>query len=131
VSWQNAVLVALGGAIGSLLRWAVIVAAGARFGAALPWGTLIVNVAGSFAIGVVAELAVGAVAGVTPAVRLFLATGICGGFTTFSTFTLDALTLTRDGNPGYAFVYVAASIALGLAALYVGIVTARLITSHA
>jgi CrcB protein len=127
VSWQNASLVAVGGAIGSVLRWAVIVVAGARLGAAFPWGTMIVNVAGSFVIGVVAELATGPIAGVSPAVRLFLATGICGGFTTFSTYSLDTLTLARDGSHLQAAAYLVASIVLGLVAAYLGIVAARLV----
>lgn len=129
MSWQNAALVAAGGALGSVLRWLVIVAAGARYGAAFPWGTLAVNLAGSYLIGVVAELALGPVS-VSPALRLFLATGICGGFTTFSSFTLDALVLTRDGNPGVAALYVGGSVALGLVALYLGVVTARLVTAQ-
>lgn len=128
MSWQNASLVAIGGAIGSVLRWAVIVLAGARFGAAFPWGTMIVNVVGSFVIGVVAELATGPIAGVSPAVRLFLATGICGGFTTFSTYALDTLTLTRDGGGIQALVYIIASVAFGLVAVYLGVVAARLVT---
>lgn len=129
MSWQNAALVAAGGALGSVLRWLVIVTAGARYGAAFPWGTLAVNLAGSYLIGVVAELALGPVS-VSPALRLFLATGICGGFTTFSSFTLDALVLTRDGNPGVAALYVGGSVALGLVALYLGVVTARLVTAQ-
>lgn len=130
MSWQNALLVAVGGAIGSVLRWAVIVAAGARFGLAFPWGTLAVNLVGSFVIGVIAEAATGPVAGISPGVRLFLATGICGGFTTFSTFSLDVLTLTRDGAGGLAFAYVAGSVVLGFGAVYLGVVAARLLSPH-
>ena len=127
MSWQSALVVALGGAIGSVLRWAVVVVAGARLGAGFPWGTLIVNVVGSFVIGAVAELALGPVS-MPPSLRLFLATGICGGFTTFSSFTLDTLVLTRDGNGALAFGYVGGSVALGLLALYLGVVAARLVT---
>jgi CrcB protein len=127
VSWQNALLVALGGAIGSVLRWVVIATAGARFGPAFPWGTLAVNLAGSFVIGAVFELTAGPGA-LSPGVRLFLATGICGGFTTFSTFTLDALALGREGSAAFALAYLGGSVVLGLVAVYLGVVAARAIT---
>lgn len=130
MTWQNGALVALGGALGSVLRWAVIVLAAGRFGAGFPWGTLIVNIVGSFIIGIVFELAGGSVISLSPAARLFIATGICGGFTTFSTFSLDALTLSRDGAPGEALLYLAGSVAAGLVAVYLGVVTGRLVTPH-
>lgn len=131
MSWQGAGWVALGGAIGSVLRWLTVVVAAQRFGAAFPWGTLAVNVAGSFVIGAIAEWAAGGVLGVTPTVRLFVATGVLGGFTTFSSFSLDALTLLRDGDAPLAFGYVAGSVALGLAAAYAGMLAARLVAPHA
>jgi CrcB protein len=130
VSWQNVLLVALGGAIGSVLRWIVIAVAGARFGPAFPYGTLAVNLAGSFAIGVVFELTAGPAGIISPPVRLFLATGICGGFTTFSTFTLDALALSREGSTPFALVYIVGSVVLGLVAVYLGVVAARVLTPH-
>lgn len=130
MSWQNGALVALGGAIGSVLRWAVILLAAGRFGPAFPWGTLAVNIVGSFVIGVVFELASGPVTSLSPAARVFIATGICGGFTTFSTFSLDALTLTRDGAPGEALLYLAGSVGAGLIAVYLGVVAGRLVTPH-
>ena len=127
MSWQAAALVALGGALGSVLRYAVTVLADARWGPGFPWGTLLVNVAGSFVIGVVAELAAGR--GVlSPATRIFIATGICGGFTTFSSYSLDALTLARDGAATPALLYVAGSVVLGLVAVYLGVAAARAIT---
>lgn len=131
MTWQAAGWVALGGAIGSVLRWAAIVLAAQRFGVSFPWGTLLVNVAGSFAIGAIAEWGAGGVLGVTPTVRLFVATGILGGFTTFSTFSLEALTLARDGSAGLATAYAAGSVALGFAAAYAGTVAARLLAPHA
>jgi CrcB protein len=130
VTLQNGLLVALGGAIGSVLRYAVALAAVARAGPGFPWGTLTVNVLGCFVIGLVAELATGGLLGISPSVRVFLATGICGGFTTFSSFGLDALQLTRDGALAAAFAYVAGSLVLGLVAVYAGIVAARLVASH-
>jgi fluoride exporter len=125
MSWQGAVLVVLGGAIGSLLRWAAIFMTIQRLGFGFPWGTLAVNVVGSFAIGVVAAWAVGGAFGVTPPVRLFLATGVLGGFTTFSSFSLETLNLIREGAVPQAFIYVAGSVLLGLAAASAGMVVAR------
>lgn len=122
MSWQNALLVALGGAIGSVLRYAVTIGAAARLGTAFPFGTLLVNVVGSFVIGAVAELATGPL---SPAGRIFLATGICGGFTTFSSLSLDALTLERDGTPGLALLYLGGSVALGMAAVVLGVAAVR------
>lgn len=131
MSWQAALYVAVGGALGSVLRYAVTLLAAARWGPALPWGTLIVNVVGSFVIGVVAELATGRGAFLSPGARIFIATGICGGFTTFSSYSLDALNLARDGAPAPALLYVAGSVVLGLVAVYLGVAAARAVTLSA
>ena len=81
--------VAAGGALGSVTRYLVGIASGRMFGTSFPWGTLIINVTGSFLIGAF----VGMFAtrwDLPPAARIFLTVGICGGYTTFSTFSLDA-----------------------------------------
>lgn len=109
------VMVALGGAIGSVLRYGV----GALV--AFPFGTLAVNVAGSLLIGAGwAWLAVRA-----PAAVPFLMVGILGGFTTFSTFSLDTLRLLGEGRIGLALAYVLASVLLSLAACGLGIAAFR------
>jgi CrcB protein len=131
VTLQNGLLVALGGAIGSLLRYAVGLIALASFGPAFPWGTLIINVVGCFVIGLVTQLAVTGAPGVTPTVRLFLATGLCGGFTTFSAFGLEAIQLGRIGHQAAAFAYVAASVVIGLIAVWVGLLAGRLVSPGA
>jgi fluoride exporter len=131
VTWQAALWVALGGAIGSVLRWATVALAAEFFGIGFPWGTLIVNLAGSFIIGIVAGLAMAGVPSVTPTVRLFVATGVLGGFTTFSAFSLDAVNLSRDGGGSLALTYVTSSVVLGIAAAYAGLVVVRAIRSHA
>ena len=131
MTWQAALYVAVGGAIGSVLRYVITVLAAVRFGPALPWGTLAVNVIGSFVIGVVAELAAGRGAILSPGARIFIATGLCGGFTTFSSYSLDAWNLARDGAIALALLYVAGSVVLGLAAVYLGVVAARLVTLSA
>lgn len=106
--------VALGGAIGSALRYGVNVSAGRAFGTGFPFATLIVNVAGSFAMGMlVAVLAQKGGMKFAP----FLMTGVLGGFTTFSAFSLDTMTLWERGQPGLALAYVAASVVLSLAAI--------------
>ncbi len=111
---------ALGGAFGSVLRWAVVSGV-ARLprAAAFPWGTLGVNLAGSCAIGFVLTLAFerGLVA---PGLRLFLVTGLLGGFTTFSAFSWETLVLVRDGYALAASGYVVGSVLGGLAAALLG-----------
>ena len=102
-------LVALGGAAGSVLRHLVSVAASGLLGAGFPWGTLAVNILGSAAIGIAAGI------GVQGEARLLLVTGFLGGFTTFSAFSLETATLFERA-PALALLYVAASVGLGLAA---------------
>jgi fluoride exporter len=119
-------LVFLGAGIGGALRHAVNVACAKACGVAFPWGTLAVNVAGSFAMGVLAGwLAARAGEGWSPSVRLFLATGVLGGFTTFSAFSLDAVVLWERGTHTAAFAYVAASVLLSVGGLLGGLAVAR------
>jgi CrcB protein len=109
------VWVALGGAIGSVARYACMLAGARWFGAAFPWGTLFVNVAGSFAIGLLAALVA---ADGRPLLgsdaRAFVLVGVLGGFTTFSSFSLETLALARNGALGAAGLNVAFSVALCL-----------------
>ena len=89
--------VALGGAIGSVARYLVGIGSGRLFGMAFPWGTLIINVTGSFLIGTF--IALFAIRwDLSQAARVFLTVGICGGYTTFSTFSLDAFYLMERGE---------------------------------
>jgi CrcB protein len=114
--------VALGGAIGASARHLTNVAMLRGFGPGFPWATVIVNVVGSFLMGV---LVVGLAA--TGGMRLapFLMTGILGGFTTFSAFSLDAISLWERGEPLQASLYVAGSVVLSLAALLAGMAATR------
>ncbi len=117
---RDALLVALGGALGSVLRWSVSSwLARLSRDAAFPWGTLAVNIAGSAAIGFVLTLAFER-GSVPPAVRLFLVTGVLGGFTTFSAFSWETLTLMRDGHVLAATGYAGGSLLGGLAAAAAG-----------
>lgn len=120
-SWDVLAVVAAGGALG----------AAARYGAGLawphhpggfPWATLVVNVVGCVAIGVLAGLA--------PRHRLarpFLGTGVLGGFTTFSTYAVDARTLVDAGRPVAAATYVAGTLVAALAAVWLGMLVVRLL----
>jgi len=106
-------LVAAGGALGSMGRYGVSLLAMTWLGAAFPWGTLVVNILGSGAIGVLVGQ------GISGGARLFWVTGVLGGFTTFSAFSLEtALLWERAAWQGVA--YVVASVGLGLAALALG-----------
>lgn len=119
---QTLLTVAAGGAIGSSLRYLVNVSAMRLFGPAFPWATLTVNVIGSFLMGaLVVWFANRDLMRLAP----FLMTGVLGGFTTFSAFSLDTVTLWQRGEATTAMLYVAASIILSLAALLAGMATVR------
>jgi len=121
---KHLLLVAAGGAIGSSLRHLVNMAALRWFGPGFPWSTLAVNIFGCFAMGVLVEL-IGRKFGASQEMRLFIATGILGGFTTFSAFSLDAAVLWERGAQGAAALYVSASVIGALAALFAGLWLAR------
>jgi CrcB protein len=117
-------IVALGSAIGGALRHAVNLGAARLLGTGWPYGTFTVNVVGSFAIG----LAAGYFAlkgNVSQAWRLFLTTGILGGFTTFSAFSLDAVLLYERGRLGLLALYLFGSIALSIGALFLALAVVR------
>lgn len=124
-----ALLVFLGGGIGSLARHGVNVAGGRFLGADFPWATLTVNVVGSFVMGLIAAwLAFRVGEGWSQHVRLLLTTGFLGGFTTFSAFSLDTAVLWERGAIGIATAYVAASVALSILALFAGLWIVRTIS---
>lgn len=118
-------LVALGGAIGASLRHGAGIAAVRLAPGSWPWATFFVNVTGSLAMGVVIGwLALkGSEGGQT--VRLFLATGVLGGFTTFSAFSLEVAEMMREGAMGRAASYAGASLFIGVTALFIGLWLAR------
>ena len=118
-------LVALGGGFGAALRHLVGMATLRLFGPAFPFGTLFVNVAGSFAMGLLVVWLAGRAGPENPALTRLLATGLLGGFTTFSSFSLDALTLLERGQVGLAGLYVGASVALALLGIAVGLAVGR------
>lgn len=110
-------LVGLGGGAGAILRYLIgLVPLGSQ--GAFPWKTLLINVAGSFLIGLIAALA--AKGTIAPRWELLLKTGVCGGFTTFSTFALESDQLMSRGSFGAAAFYMAASLAAGILAVVAG-----------
>ena len=113
-------IVFLGAGIGGLLRHLVNQATAQWFGADFPWGTLTVNIVGSLVMGLIAGYFASWSAG-SPAWRLFLATGILGGFTTFSSFSLDIVVLFGRGEAMAATLYVAASLVFSIAGLWAGL----------
>jgi CrcB protein len=127
---KSYLLVFLGAGIGGALRHGVNVGCARMCGTAFPWGTLTVNVVGSFIMGALAGwLAFKASEGWSQPLRLFLTTGILGGFTTFSAFSLDAVLIWERGQIGLAATYVAASVVLSIAGLIAGLGIVRTITA--
>ncbi len=122
---MTALWIFLGGGLGSLLRWWCSGFVARHFGETFPWGTLIVNITGSFVIGLFATLSDPEGRWlVAPSFRTFFMVGICGGYTTFSSFSLQTLNLARDGEWLYAGANAVLSLVLCLAAVWLGHVLA-------
>ena len=121
---MNFLLVALGGAGGAASRYAVNVFMLQQFGAGFPLATLTVNVVGSFLMGILTGLiALGWK--ISPHVQLFLMTGLLGGFTTFSAFSIDVLALHERGEVVSGLIYIIASVVLSISAAFLGILLVR------
>jgi fluoride exporter len=120
--------VALGGAIGSVLRYQVgrgmTYWLGPQAMTTFPWATLAVNLIGSFAMGLLAGWLARHAQGGEP-LRLLIGVGLLGGFTTFSAFSLELMVLAERGQAGQAFIYAAVSVLAGLSALYIGLIAMR------
>lgn len=121
---QLLLAIAAGGALGSVGRYLTASAVGHAIGTAWPWGTLAVNVIGGFVIGLLAGL-MALRWSVTPELRGFLITGILGGFTTFSAFSLEVMTMIERHDWVPAAAYVVASVLLSLGAAAGGLALAR------
>lgn len=119
---MNTLLVFLGAGLGGVLRHGVNLAA-LRLGSSFPWGTLGINVLGSVLMGAVTGWF--ALRGGSPQARLFFATGVLGGFTTFSTFSLEAFTLIERGDWAAALFYVLISVLAGIAGLALALTAMR------
>ncbi len=125
IGWQAALAVLAGGGIGSLIRYVVTFGVTQRLGAGFPWSTFIINLTGSFVIGVVAEITQTRAFAGGPLLRIFLMAGVLGGYTTFSTFAFDALNLLNERAALLALIYATGSVVLGVAAAFGGIVLVR------
>ena len=121
---QLILAVAVGGAVGSVARYLMAISAARAFGTSFPWGTLIINVTGSALIGAFVSLF--AIRWNLPeAARVFLTVGICGGYTTFSTFSLDAFYLMERGAWPSSLAYMLGSVILSVGALALALRLAR------
>ena len=120
-------LVFFGGGLGAMLRHLVNVTCARCIGVSFPWGTFIINITGSTAMGLIAGYLAFKGEASQP-FRLFLMTGILGGYTTFSAFSLDAALLYERGELGLAAAYVAGSVALSIAGLFGGLALVRSLT---
>lgn len=121
---NHILLVGAGGALGSVLCYLIGLWMLQRAGPAFPWGTLFVNVTGSFLIGFLAEFIMHKM-GASPEMRVFLVTGVLGGYTTFSAFSLDAIALLEHGQTMSGLAYIVASVGLSILAVFAGLALMR------
>ena len=121
---NHIILVAVGGAIGSVARYLTGQYTTRTFGPNFPWGTLAVNIVGSLAIGIFAEL-IARRFGASAEMWLFIITGFLGGFTTFSAFSLDVAVMVERGDLALALTYVVASMLVSLFAVFAGLALMR------
>jgi CrcB protein len=126
LNWTSILAVAAGGSLGSVARYLVSIGFGRLLGPKFPWGTLFINITGSLLIGLFAGL-FATRWNLPPAVRIFLTVGICGGYTTFSTFSLDFFYLFERGEWTAASAYMIGSVVLSVSALIAGIQIVRLL----
>jgi len=118
-------LVAIGGAIGSVLRYGAGVFVGSLWRDPFPLGTLLINIVGSLVMGLFVGLMARLLPGWQNEARLFFAVGVLGGFTTFSSFSLDTISMIERGDLLPAVLYVLLSVAISIPALYIGLVVMR------
>jgi CrcB protein len=122
----NVLLVAVGGGLGAAARYLAGLWIVARLGAGFPWGTFFVNVTGSFLIGIILVLVEGGE--LPPGARLFLAVGVLGGYTTFSSFSYETLQLLGGGgNLGPVLLNTLGQLLTGLLAVYLGVIVGRVL----
>lgn len=117
-------IIGLGSFIGGVLRYLISVSIQTRFLATFPYATLSVNIIGCLIIGILLGLSDKMV--ISNEVKLFLATGFLGGFTTFSAFSAETIALLREGHTSPAFIYIALSMCLSLLATFVGLSITRI-----
>lgn len=121
---QSILIIGTGGFIGSVFRYLLTYYVNLNTETVFPLGTLAVNIVGSFLIGIIIAAALGE--NLHQQTRLFLATGFCGGFTTFSSFSYEFFSLLQNEHTGYAFLYAAASFLFGLLFVWLGFLLGKL-----
>src|SRR5690606_37710555 len=117
--WKTLMLIGIGGGLGSILRYLSGLYAYKYLPGSFPWGTMMVNVSGCFLIGLLLGC-FGRYPGLDPDWKLLLVVGFCGGFTTFSAFSMESLSLFQSHQVSVAFLYLVASVVGGLAATMLG-----------
>ena len=122
---QAMLLVGAGGAIGAMARYGMSVLIGRFWPMSFPLATLLVNIIGSTCMGLLIGLLVRTLPAAAPEIRLFVAVGVLGGFTTFSSFSLDTISLIERGELAQAALYVGLSVVVCLAGLYCGLLMTR------
>jgi len=123
---KNILLVGLGGGIGSAARYLCQKWFASNYDNSFPWATFAVNLIGCFLIGVIYAASEKSTV-LTPQIRLFLATGFCGGFTTFSTFGFENMNLLRSGDTSYFFLYAIGSVVLGIVGVFGGVAILKIL----
>jgi len=121
---QSILLVGTGGFAGSVLRFLISRFTVLQWGGLFPYGTFLVNITGCLVIGIIYGLGLKEL--ISTDVRLLLATGVCGGFTTFSSFSMEFFVLIREDHTGLGFLYAAASMVVGLAAVWAGMAITKM-----
>jgi len=126
MSFYKLLIIGFGGFIGSVARYLTVKLIDDKVNSLFPYGTLMVNIVGSFLLGLIYMLALRK-AGLTENGRLFLGVGFCGGFTTFSAFALENFNLLQQKFPGTSILYITISVVAGVLALAAGIWTSRFV----
>lgn len=119
-------IIGTGGFLGSIARYLTQILVERMFHSSFPWGTFVANIAGSFIIGVIYALSERGNL-LTPEVRMFMAVGFCGGFTTFSSFAYNNLTMISENNYFQLMANIGLSLFLGISAVFLGIVAVRMV----
>ena len=124
--YRTLVIIGIGSFLGGISRYLVQQYVQRYFPSAIPWGTFSVNITGCFLIGVIYALATRGNL-LSPEWRLFLATGFCGGFTTFSTFAYENVSMVFDREYYYTAIYILLSVVLGFGAVHAGILSIKIL----
>lgn len=124
---NNYILIFIGGGLGACLRFFLSIYIYNNTNGIFPWGTFAINIAGSFLLGLIVALSINKPAFIDSNVKLLLTTGFCGGFTTFSTFSWEILTLLKEGYYLQGFIYSFGSVMAGLSAVILAYHLARIV----